>query len=45
MVLTRQERGRGAACIGDAEGRESGPMFVILNVRQKPEKSSHPDVG
>lgn len=25
-------------------GLEAGSAFVILNVRQKPEKSSHPDV-
>lgn len=44
MFLTLQGRGggEGAGCAWGVG--EAGSMFVILNVRQKPEKSSHPDV-
>ena len=47
----QEGEGRGWVCVWEAVGgvrgtwgREAASMFVILNVRQKPEKSSHPDV-
>lgn len=51
-VSYRQEgEGRGWVCVWEAVGGargtwglEAASVFVILNVRQKPEKSSHPDV-
>lgn len=42
MFLTRQEGG--GEGLGVFGRREASSMFVILNVRQKPEKSSHTDV-
>lgn len=38
------ERGEGAGCVWEVGGREAGSMFVVFNVRQELEKSSHPDV-
>lgn len=47
----QEGEGRGWVCIWEAVGGaqgtwglEAASVFVILNIRQKPEKSSHPDV-